>query len=129
MRMWMIAPVFLCRKHLLGEHNELHMLAGSILRVKSLEGFVRNGLLQVGDMAARHEALAQEMLSRGYNHHSPLPEVHEALQAYPPHIRHSVVDIAVSERDLRARCADCAARMDALGIGPATEKGTRDDTR
>lgn len=122
MRMWMIDPAFLCRKHLLGEHNELHMLAGSILRAKSLEGFVRNGLLQVGDMAVRHEALAQEMLSRGYNHHSPLPEVYEALQVYPSHIRHCVVDMAVSERDLRARCADCAARMDALGRGLATDE-------
>lgn len=113
MRMWMIAPELLCRKHLLGEHNELHMLAGSILKGKSLEGFVRNGLLQVGAIATRHEALAQEMLARGYAHQSPLPEVQGALLGYPAHIQNCVVDIAVSEQDLRARCPVCNARLDA----------------
>lgn len=111
MRMWMIDPTLLCRKHLLGEHTELHMLAGSILRGTSLEGFVRNGLLQVGDIAARHEALAQEMLARGYAHQSPLPDVQDALRGYPAHIQHSTVDRVVSAKALCARCADCAARM------------------
>lgn len=113
MRMWMIAPEFLCRKHLLGEHNELHMLAGCILKAKSLEGFVRNGLLQVGDIATRHEALAQEMLARRYTHQSPLPEVQEALLRYPAHIQACVVDMGVSEQDLRARCPACTALLDA----------------
>lgn len=30
MRMWMVDPKIMCRKHLLGEHLELHMLAGCI---------------------------------------------------------------------------------------------------
>ena len=30
MRMWMIDPKLLCRKHLLGEHLEIHMFVGTI---------------------------------------------------------------------------------------------------
>jgi len=28
MRMWMLNPKALCRKHLMGEHVEIHMLVG-----------------------------------------------------------------------------------------------------
>lgn len=114
MRMWMIDPTRLCRKHLLGEHNELHMLTGSILKGKSLEGFVRNGLLEAHAIAARHEALAAEMLRRGYKHNSPLPAFEDALAAYPEHIRRCTVDVAVAQNDLRARCTDCAALLDGM---------------
>ena len=38
MRMWMLPPECMCRKHLLGEHVELHMLLGSMRRGKSIEG-------------------------------------------------------------------------------------------
>lgn len=38
MRMWMLPPETMCRKHLLGEHVELHMLLGSLRRGKTLTG-------------------------------------------------------------------------------------------
>ena len=40
MRMWMLPPKGLCRKHLLGEHVELHMLLGSMRRGKNIDGFL-----------------------------------------------------------------------------------------
>lgn len=115
MRMWMIDPALLCRKHLLGEHNEIHMLVGSILKGKSLEGFVRNGLLEARSIASRHEALAREMEARGYKHNSPLPAYADALEAYPEHIRQCLVDTTVSMVELRTRCQDCAVRIDGRG--------------
>lgn len=30
MRMWLVPPSHMCRKHLLGEHVELHMLLGTL---------------------------------------------------------------------------------------------------
>lgn len=114
MRMWMVDPALLCRKHLLGEHNELHMLAGSLLRGKSVEGFVRQGLLEPARLYQRHEDLAHEMLARGYKHQSPLPDeddVQAALAGYPDHVRHASVELAVSEQELRRRCTHCAQRM------------------
>lgn len=114
MRMWMISPALLCRKHLLGEHNELHMIAGSISRGKTLDGFVRNGLLEPTALLRRHEALALEMGARGYRHASPLQEYVEALSMYPEHIREAKVDMDISLADLHARCQDCAARAQSV---------------
>lgn len=37
MRMWMLPTAGMCRKHLLGEHVELHMLLGSLRRGKNIE--------------------------------------------------------------------------------------------
>lgn len=115
MRMWMVDPALLCRKHLLGEHNELHMLAGSLLRGKGVQGFVQKGLLEPARLHQRHDALAREMLARGYKHQSPLPEEAEvlaALAAYPEHVRRAVVEVAVSAQELRRRCSHCAQRME-----------------
>lgn len=116
MRMWMVEPQLLCRRHLLGEHVELHMLAGSILRGKGLEGFVKKGLLQPQAMHQRHKALTAEMCSRGYKHTSPLLPVDEALENYPEHIRTARVDVAKSLQDLAARCPDCAERMQQMQL-------------
>ena len=56
MRMWMVAPGKMCRKHLLGEHVEIHMLAGSLLKGRSIGGFLADGLLEPQSMRARHAA-------------------------------------------------------------------------
>lgn len=86
MRIWDIPPSELCRAHLLGEHRELHGLWNILTR--GLVGYSRHpetrrweGRLRA--LYLRHEALAREMVSRGYRHGSPLPEelaVGEAVQ-------------------------------------------------
>ncbi len=111
MRMWMLNPRLLCRRHLLGEHNELHMLAGSLARGIRLDGFVAKGLLEPRAMLERHDSLAREMLRRGYAHRSPLPDCTAALAGYPAAVREGRVDLTVSARDLASRCPDCARRM------------------
>ena len=109
MRMWMLPVSRLCRKHLLGEHNELHMLTGSIVRGKKLTGFVANGLLETAGIRTRHDILATEMFARGYRHQSPLPEYEAALALYPASVQESRVDTAISLADLTSRCPECAA--------------------
>jgi len=100
MRMWMVDPHTMCRKHLLGEHVEIHMLAGSLLRGRSIAGFLRDKILEPRAMVWRHEALATEIIRRGYKHASPLP----ALLVQPPAGK---VDTAVSDTELRRRCPEC----------------------
>lgn len=114
MRMWMVNPALLCRQHLLGEHNELHMLAGTFLRGKSVEGFVRQGLLEPAQLCPRHAALVCEMQARGYKHQSPLPAedaLLTALAGYPAHVRAATVDVDISLHELQRRCPHCAQRM------------------
>ena len=48
--MWMVEPKKMCRKHLMGEHVEIHMLIGSMRKGKSIKGFIDNGLLEISQL-------------------------------------------------------------------------------
>jgi hypothetical protein len=101
-RMWMVDETRMCRQHLLGEHKELHQLVGLVLagRVGVLLGHARLGQIDTGLIRERHEALAAEMLRRGYRHLSPLrPFSCERMGS---------VDAAKNLLDLTGRCPRCA---------------------
>lgn len=77
MRIWDIDPKHLCRKHLLGEHRELHGLWNILTKHEGVGGYARHPetLRWVGKLTAlknRHDQLVSEMTERGYHHHSPL---------------------------------------------------------
>jgi hypothetical protein len=104
MRMWMIPPALLCRKHLLGCHVECHMLAGAILKGRSIAGHLERGQVEPQCLEEYHNALANEMVRRGYRHCSPLNMIATGICGY--------VDTQKSIDDLRTRCADCRERID-----------------
>lgn len=108
MRMWMVDPHLLCDTHLLGEHVECHMLAGTLARCRSIDGFVAKRLLEPKSLDARHAALVAEMAERGFRHESPLPEVD--LGYLPPDARACRVDVERSYEDLLSRCGRCRER-------------------
>lgn len=75
MRIWDIEPRELCRKHLLGEHRELHAVWNIITKGK--KGYSNHPETKRwnGKLAAlykRHEVQVEEMVRRGYYHKSPL---------------------------------------------------------
>ena len=75
MRIWDVHPSVLCRKHLLGEHRELHGLWNIITQGKKGYSFHPETIRWVGKQKAlylRHEMLVKEMQKRGYNHASYL---------------------------------------------------------
>lgn len=77
MRIWDVPPECLCRKHLLGEHRELHGLWNILVKHGGKGGYSRHPetLRWAGKTNAlynRHEALVTEMIRRGYSHSSPL---------------------------------------------------------
>jgi hypothetical protein len=77
MRIWDVQVKLLCRKHLLGEHRELHGL-WNILTIHGCKGGYANHpetRRWIGKLKAlynRHEALVAEMEKRKYRHQSPL---------------------------------------------------------
>ncbi len=107
MRMWLVDPKIMCRKHLLGEHVEIHMLYGSITRMKNINGF--KYLVEPSKMAERHDALAYEITLRGYVHKSPLPLIE-------PLLLEQYIDFNVnpehSLRELLTRCNECRELYD-----------------
>lgn len=79
MRIWDVHPKYLCRKHLLAEHRELHGLWNILTIHNGRGGYSRHPetLRWVGKEKAlynRHGELVLEFLRRGYKHHTPLEE-------------------------------------------------------
>lgn len=102
MRMWMVDPATMCRQHLLGEHVETHMLAATIRLGKRLDGYVANNLIETAALTARHDALAAEMMARGFQHRSPLD--------YTDTLAVGTVNVDDSRKELLSRCAECRRR-------------------
>lgn len=84
MRIWDVEPGELCRRHLLGEHRELHGLWNILtrgLRGYSFHPETRRWEGKLGALYWRHEALVREIKRRGYRHASPLdPELATGLE-------------------------------------------------
>lgn len=110
MRMWGINPEFLCKKHLIGEHGEIHKHRHNFEKkhkiTKRIKPIVQ---IEPQNMEKRHEQLAEEMLKRGYNHKSPytLPD----LSYLSNEERYAKIDIYNSIEDLSNRCPECKKRI------------------
>ncbi|NIM13795.1 MAG: DUF1722 domain-containing protein [Candidatus Aminicenantes bacterium] len=77
MRIWDVNPGYLNRQSLLGEHREIHGLFSVIHHQKKGYSHHPETLRWYGKMTAlkrRHDLLVSEMLLRGYQHRSPMPE-------------------------------------------------------
>ena len=107
----MIDAKVMCRQHLLGEHVEIHMLAGTLDKNKSVKGYLEKGLLEVHSMYRRHEELVEEMKRRGYNHCSPLDEKWKSVEGL------GNVDREASFEELVRRCPRCKRRQSMEGEG------------
>lgn len=103
--MWLTDPKQMCRQHLMGEHVELHMLAGTLRRKKSIQGYTNKHLVEPTEIVKRHQQLAKEIDRRGYKHKSPLTPNDVPLRQWRQYI--GVIDIKASEQELRRRCEKC----------------------
>ena len=97
----MVNPRIMCRQHLLGEHAEIHMFAGTLNRNKSVKGYLEKGLLEVHSLYDRHEKLVEEMERRGYRHCSPLDEKWKSAEKL------GAIDREKSFMELLRRCSRC----------------------
>ena len=109
MRQWMVDPRFLCRQHLLGEHCEHHMFVGTINKGTSIQGYIDNNLLEPESLSCRHEELSNEMLRRGMNHKSHLPDID--FSKLNDKQRKSVIDRMGSSKVLMNKCPICRKRQ------------------
>ena len=75
MRIWDLPPEKICKKHLLGEHSELHAIWSIITKGKKGYSFHPEVIRWKGKLKAlylKHQEIAHEMKKRGYKHNSPL---------------------------------------------------------
>ena len=114
MRMWMVNPKIMCQKHLCGEHLETHMFLGSLKKRKKLTGFLNNNLFEPRSLLVRHDQLASEMGSRGYNHKSEIgwAEFYRAYNTLETmQEKHWDIDKESALKDLLSRCPECRKRF------------------
>ena len=103
----MIPPELLCRKHLLGEHGELHKFLPSFHKKYQVKNRVSPVVqIELSSYQERHDELAKEMVRRGFNHNSPLPPLPDFSYLPKEHFE-AKVDPAVSYADLKERCSEC----------------------
>lgn len=103
----MVDPRLLCRQHLLGEHNEIHMLAGCILHGKSIDGYIEKELVFPELMVKRHDTLVREMWNRGYAHKSRMPDIPHTLMKEEYNLELTKAIIHSNMKDLAERCTKC----------------------
>lgn len=107
MRMWMINPTLLCRKHLLGEHGEIHKHRHNFVKKHKIDGRILPIVqIEPNSMKYRHDELSKEMKNRGFNHNSPY--IQPDISYLPISYQNAVVDINISLTDLSNRCTECA---------------------
>lgn len=104
----MVDPRKLCDQHLLGEHNELHALVGTVEKHDNGEEIVRSlcedGYLDLTSVQSRHHKVAREMRRRGMNHDS-------SIYFRNPFDFEGGVDVDESLEELKSRCPDCKQRI------------------
>lgn len=107
MRMWGVSPKILCDQHLLGEHVECHMFAGSLNKGINLTGYINDGLVDLSLLTKRHDILAGELNERFGNssHKSPL-NIKEGVQLVG-----GKLNLASNVLELKKRCPKCRERM------------------
>jgi len=119
MRMWLVDPKILCQKHLCGEHLEMHMFVGSIVKGKAVDGYLQNNLLEPKKLKKRHDELSIEMINRGYNHKSPITDEEfnccmSNLYSDQLDFRDIKINKNKSKKDLLNRCSMCYKRYKEL---------------
>jgi hypothetical protein len=108
--MWGINPKLLCRQHLLGEHNEIHKHRHNFVKHHSIAKRIAPVVqIEPENMMARHDALVEEMLARGYNHNSPYEQPDLSHLSHDE--RYAEIDIYLSIADLINRCPECSKRI------------------
>ena len=105
--MWMTDPAKMCRKHLLGEHVEMHMFVGAMNcgRYGTFEGYHKNKLIDTHRIWQRHEDIVKEMKSRGYKHKTPLDA--DDWRLHPQGGEVDCIDVKDNEEELHLRCKEC----------------------
>lgn len=101
----MVDPRIMCRQHILGEHLELHMLAGHLAHERRIGGYVEINAVEPKSIGIRHDVLVAEFRRRGYAHNVPLtiPSLDYLLEEH----KNAKVDQVLALRELLRRCYKC----------------------
>lgn len=106
----MINPIFMCVRHRVGEHGEIHKFRHNFVKQHSITGRI-SPIVQIepNSMKKRHDELAKFL-----NHKSEY--IQPDLSYLKDEERYAKVDIEISIRDLKERCPDCRKLLVEAGL-------------
>jgi len=105
MRTWMVNPKLMCKKHIVGEHGEIHKHRHNFEKGHSITGRIYPVVqIEPKAMKARHDELAKYL-----NHKSPYEQ--PDISYLPDDEQNAKVDIEVSLKELCRRCPDCRKKI------------------
>lgn len=113
----MVDPKIMCRQHLLGEHCECHMFVGVLKKRISIDGYIRQKLLDPRELANRHADLVLELRHRGYDHNKMRGSNCDFVVPSYRHVSlplHQVINPEESLQELLKRCSLCREMMNTL---------------
>ena len=114
--MWNVWPELICMQHILGEHLELHMFLGAIKKNYKLNGYLKNGLLEINNIKIRHDILKEYIK----NEKTPISEEEEKL-ILETHLKYKCIEnkiyISSNIKELYRRCENCRKRIDYILFG------------
>lgn len=114
MRMWMVEPKIMCRRHLIGEYRELFTFLGTLKKGISIKGYIENDLLEPLSLESRYLELKKEMLLRGYNPAKTFEISNGKLSNLNDNELKHIIDREKSLFELLNRCDECKSRYNAL---------------
>jgi len=85
------------------------MFLGTIKKGKKIRGYLNNNLFEPESLKERHDALADEMVNREYNHKTPMSssDFENCVNTLNERDRVVKIDVRKSFFDLVSRCSEC----------------------
>lgn len=106
MRMWMVNPKYMCTKHLVGEHGEIHKHKHNFVKGHSIEKRIRWAQIEPASMSSRHDELASYL----QNHKSPF-EQPERHKRYSDKEWFHTINVDASLMLLLTKCNECKKKF------------------
>jgi hypothetical protein len=105
--MWNVNPLWMCDRHLMQEHADMHVAAEMLVKGHRLDHLVDRNLLEVHHIRHRHDRLENELEARGLGHRTSLPGRFPDQPA-------GMLNVQASRQKLLRTCYECARRQQAL---------------
>lgn len=104
MRMWMVNPLLMCKKHINGEHNEIHKHRHNFVKKHSMAKRILLNQIEPKSMKVRHDELSLYI-----KHNSPyeMPDISYLTLSE----QNYKIDTNSSFNELMIRCKDCRDKL------------------
>jgi len=126
MRSWMVNPLILCQKHILGEHAEHHMFCGTFRKRLNIQGYIDNNLLEPLAIPQRHDVLAFDLIRRQrFKNNGSIKNEHKTWIDHDGYVENLINYLSESQKyhkinvenalyTLMSRCDLCKERLNQL---------------